>query len=49
MVVRMDWLVKAGVDVLEGMFVFGAAGTLLVLLLSAVEDLRTIADRTPKD
>ncbi len=45
----MNWLIKASVDVLEGMFLVGGAGTVLVLLMSAVEDFRTISDRTPHD
>ncbi len=45
----MNWLIKAGVDVLQGMFVAGCAGTVLVLLMSAVEDFRTIADQAPHD
>lgn len=38
----MNWLVKLGVDALETIFVAGAAGTMVVLVLSGIEDLRTI-------
>ncbi len=45
----MNWLIEAGVYVLEGMFAVGCAGTVLVLLMSALEDFRTVTDRTPHD
>ncbi len=45
----MNWLIRAGVSILEGMFVVGSAGTVLVLLLSAIEDFHTLTDRTPHD
>lgn len=45
----MNWLLKIGVEALEGMFVAGAAGTVLVLILSAVEDFHTVTDRSSHD
>ncbi len=45
----MAWLIKIGVDTLETMFAVGAAGTVLVLVLSAIEDIHTIRDRSAHD
>ncbi len=45
----MNWLLKIGVDTLETMFAAGAAGTVLVLILSAMEDVQTIRDRSAHD
>ncbi len=51
----MDLLIHTGVRVLEGLFVVGWAGSLLVLLLSSVEDIRIFfekdkpADRGPQE
>jgi len=51
----MDWLIHAGVRLLETLFVVGWAGSVLVLLLSAVEDAAIIfekdqpADTAPKE
>ena len=41
----MDVLIHTGVRVLEVLFVVGWAGSLLVLLLSGVEDVRIIFDK----
>lgn len=38
----MGWLITVLVRGLEGMFVVGCAGTVLVLILSGIEDLRTL-------
>lgn len=52
---NMDVLIHTGVRVLEGLFVVGWAGSVLVLLLSGVEDIRIIfekdkpADRGPQE
>ncbi len=40
----MNWAVKLGVDTLETLFLAGVVGTILVILLSAVEDIETIRD-----
>lgn len=51
----MDALIHTGVRVLEVLFVVGWAGSLLVLLLSGVEDIRIIfekdepVDRSPQE
>ncbi len=45
----MDWLVKFGIDGLETMFVVGGFGTVLVLFLSAIEDVHTITNRSNQD
>ena len=47
----MSMLVLIGVRVLEGMFVVGAVGCIVVLALTAVEDVRTLLgrnDESPK-
>jgi hypothetical protein len=41
----MGWFVTLLVRVLEGMFVIGSAGTVLVLILSGIEDLKTLLGR----
>jgi hypothetical protein len=41
----MGWFVTLVVRVLEGMFVIGLAGTVLVLILSGIEDLKTLLGR----
>jgi hypothetical protein len=38
----MGWFVTLLIRVLEGMFVLGWAGTVLVLILSGIEDLKTL-------
>ncbi len=45
----MSWLLKIGVEALGVMFLVGAAGTVLVLILSAIEDFHTLTDRNPHD
>lgn len=42
---EMNWLVKIGIDALETMFAAGVAGTIVVLILSGIEDMRTITGR----
>jgi hypothetical protein len=37
----MDWLIMIGIYILEGMFVLGVIGSVLVLILSGEEDLKT--------
>jgi hypothetical protein len=44
----MNWLIDLGVRVLEVAFVLGCVGTVLVLVLSAIEDLRTLTEREPR-
>jgi hypothetical protein len=41
----MDLLIHTGVRVLEGLFVVGWTGSLLVLLLSSVEDIRIFVEK----
>ncbi len=41
----MDFLFTTLIRLLEGMFVAGWAGTLIVLLLTGIEDLETILRR----
>ena len=41
----MDVLIHSGVRILEGLFVVGWAGSVLVLLLSGVEDIRIIFEK----
>ncbi len=38
----MSWLITLPVRILEGMFIVGCAGTVLVLILSGIEDLKTL-------
>ncbi len=38
----MGWFVTLLIRVLEGMFILGSAGTVLVLILSGIEDLKTL-------
>ncbi len=45
----MNLLLKIGVETLETMFLIGAAGTILVLVLSAIEDFHTVTDHSPHD
>ena len=45
----MNWAVKLGIDTLEYMFLAGVAGTVLVLILSTVEDLETIRGQRDHD
>lgn len=46
----MGFLITAGIRLLEAMFVLGWAGTAIVLLLTAVEDVETLVepDEPPK-
>jgi hypothetical protein len=41
----MGWFITLLVRVLEGMFVAGLAGTVLVLILSGIEDFKTLLGR----
>jgi hypothetical protein len=41
----MDVLIHSGVRILEALFVVGWAGSLLVLLLSSVEDIRIFVEK----
>ena len=45
----MSWAVKLAVDTLETLFLAGIAGTVLVILLSAVEDVETIRSPSRQD
>ncbi len=45
----MNLLLKIGAETLETVFFIGAVGTILVLILSAMEDFHTITDRSPHD
>lgn len=38
----MSWFVTLLIRVVEGMFVLGSIGTVLVLILSGIEDLKTL-------
>jgi len=38
----MGWVVTALIRILEGMFVVGALGSTVVLVLSGIEDLKTL-------
>jgi hypothetical protein len=38
----MGWFVTLLVRIVEGMFILGSAGTVLVLILSGIEDLKTL-------
>ena len=38
----MGWPVTLLIRILEGMFILGSAGTVLVLILSGIEDLKTL-------
>ncbi len=38
----MSWFVTLLIRVLEGMFLVGSVGTVLVLILSGIEDLKTL-------
>ena len=38
----MDTLVSAGVRLLEGMFFLGALGSVLVLVLTTIDDLQVL-------
>jgi hypothetical protein len=38
----MSWIALAVVRLLEGMFVIGGIGSFVVLILSGIEDLRTL-------
>jgi hypothetical protein len=40
----MGFLVTAGIRLLEAMFALGWAGTTVVLLLTAIEDVETLAE-----
>jgi hypothetical protein len=42
MVYRMNWFVIVVVRLLEGMFVIGSIGSVVVLVLSGIEDFRTL-------
>jgi hypothetical protein len=37
-------LVKVGIEVLEAVFVIGMAGSVLVIILSGIEDVETMFD-----
>jgi len=41
----MDALMSALAPVLEGIFFVGAAGSVLVIIISAVEDIHTIMEK----
>ncbi len=45
----MNWAVKFGLDALEAMFLAGAVGTVLVLILSTVDDVETLRKRGDHD
>lgn len=38
----MGWFVTLLIRIVEGMFILGSAGTVLVLILSGIEDLKTL-------
>ncbi len=38
----MGWFVTLLIRIIEGMFILGSAGTVLVLILSGIEDLKTL-------
>jgi hypothetical protein len=38
----MGWFVILLIRALEGMFILGSIGTVLVLILSGIEDLKTL-------
>ncbi len=38
----MGWFVTLLIRILEGMFIVGSIGTVLVLILSGIEDLKTL-------
>jgi hypothetical protein len=41
----MGLLVHLGIQILEVLFFIGMAGSTIVLILSAIEDIETLADR----
>jgi hypothetical protein len=41
----MGVLVHLGIKILETLFFIGIAGSTVVLILSAIEDIETLADR----
>ncbi len=45
----MNWAVKFGIDALETIFLAGSAGTVVVLILSALEDVETLRRRGDHD
>ena len=38
----MNWLVEVAIRLVEALFVVGAAGSALVILLTTIEDLETL-------
>lgn len=38
----MSWFITLLIRVVEGMFILGSIGTVLVLILSGIEDLKTL-------